>query len=88
MAATVNCAYPQVNQRTADGSGNAAALPAVPAVVDGATPWQVFTRVLFPVMKAGYAVTGIFVFRIAWNEFILAQPLTDGTPRIRAASAT
>ncbi len=51
------------------------------AVVDGATPWQVFTRVLFPVMKAGYAVTGIFVFRIAWNEFILALLLTDRTTR-------
>ncbi len=51
------------------------------AVVDGATPWQVFTRVLFPIMKAGYAVTGIFVFRIAWNEFILALLLTDRTTR-------
>ena len=74
--------------QSAAGNGNAAALPAVPAVVDGATPWQVFTHVLFPVMKAGYAVTGIFVFRLAWNEFILALLLTDGTPAIHAASAT
>ena len=51
------------------------------AVVDGATPWQVFTKILFPVMKSGYAVTGIFVFRIAWNEFILALLLTDRTTR-------
>ena len=51
------------------------------AIVDGASPWQVFTKVLFPVMKSGYAVTGIFVFRIAWNEFILALLLTDRTTR-------
>ena len=51
------------------------------AVVDGATPLQVFFRVLFPVMKSGYAVAGIFTFRIAWNEFILALLLTNRNTR-------
>ena len=51
------------------------------AVVDGAGPMQVFFRVLLPLMKSGYAVAGIFTFRIAWNEFILALLLTGRTTR-------
>ena len=51
------------------------------AIVDGATAWQVFYRVLLPLMKSGYAVAGIFAFRIAWNEFILALLLTGRSTR-------
>ena len=51
------------------------------AIVDGATAWQVFYRVLLPLMKSGYAVAGIFAFRIAWNEFILALLLTGRSSR-------
>ena len=51
------------------------------AVVDGASPMQVFFRVLMPLMKSGYAVAGIFTFRIAWNEFILALLLTGRQSR-------
>lgn len=51
------------------------------AIVDGATALQVFFRVLMPLMKSGYAVAGIFTFRIAWNEFILALLLTGRTSR-------
>ena len=51
------------------------------AIVDGASPLQVFFRVLFPLMKSGYAVAGIFTFRIAWNEFILALLLTGRKTR-------
>ncbi len=51
------------------------------AIVDGATPLQVFYKVLLPLMKSGYAVAGIFTFRIAWNEFILALLLTSRSTR-------
>ena len=51
------------------------------AIVDGATPLQVFFRILLPLMGSGYAVAGIFTFRIAWNEFILALLLTGRTSR-------
>ncbi len=51
------------------------------AIVDGASPLQVFFKVLFPMMKSGYAVAGIFTFRIAWNEFILALLLTGRKTR-------
>jgi len=46
------------------------------AIVDGATPFQVFNRIISPLMRGGYAVAAIFTFRIAWNEFILALILT------------
>ncbi len=49
------------------------------AIVDGATPFQVYRKVLFPLMKSGYAVAAIFTFRIAWNEFLLALILTGRT---------
>lgn len=57
------------------------------AIVDGATPFQVFWRVLFPLMRSGYAVAGIFTFRIAWNEFILALLLTGRTTRTLPVAA-
>lgn len=51
------------------------------AIVDGASPLQVFFRVLMPLVRSGYAVAGIFTFRIAWNEFILALLLTGRKTR-------
>ena len=47
------------------------------AIIDGATLLQVLFRVIFPLMGAGFAVSAIFTFRIAWNEFILALFLTS-----------
>lgn len=46
------------------------------AIVDGANLLQVLFRIIFPLMGAGFAVSAIFTFRIAWNEFILALMLT------------
>ena len=57
------------------------------AIVDGASPLQVFFRVLLPLMKSGYAVAAIFTFRIAWNEFILALLLTGRSTRTLPVAA-
>lgn len=46
------------------------------AIVDGCSPFQVFNKIISPLMRGGYAVAAIFTFRIAWNEFILALILT------------
>jgi multiple sugar transport system permease protein len=46
------------------------------AIVDGCGPFQVFNKIISPLMRGGYAVAAIFTFRIAWNEFILALILT------------
>ena len=42
------------------------------ARVDGATRWQAFIRVVLPIARPGLAVTALFAFMSAWNEFILA----------------
>jgi len=58
------------------------------AIVDGANPLQLFFQVLFPLVKSGYAVAGIFTFRIAWNEFILALLLTGRKTRTLPVAAS
>ena len=51
------------------------------AIVDGASQWQVFTKIIFPLMRPGFAVAAIFTFRVSWNEFLLALVLTDRNTR-------
>ncbi len=43
------------------------------ARIDGASPFGVFFRVVLPLAKPGLAVTALFSFMTAWNEFILAS---------------
>ena len=47
------------------------------ARVDGAGPFQVFFRIILPLIKPGLAAAAIFTFRIAWNEYLLASALSD-----------
>ena len=47
------------------------------ARVDGAGPFQVFFKIVLPVIKPGLAAAAIFTFRIAWNEYLLASVLSD-----------
>jgi arabinogalactan oligomer/maltooligosaccharide transport system permease protein len=42
------------------------------AMVDGATRAGAFVRVVLPAARPALAVTGLFAFMTAWNEFILA----------------
>lgn len=42
------------------------------ALLDGATRWTIFTRVVLPLARPALVVTGLFSFMTAWNEFILA----------------
>lgn len=41
-------------------------------MVDGATRWQAFIKVVLPAARPAIAVTALFAFMSAWNEFILA----------------
>lgn len=45
------------------------------AMVDGATRWQAFVKVVLPAARPAIAVTCLFAFMSAWNEFILAATL-------------
>ena len=51
------------------------------ARMDGAGPFQVFFLVVLPLIKPGLAAAAIFTFRIAWNEFLLANALADRNSR-------
>ncbi|SHO65558.1 multiple sugar transport system permease protein [Pseudoxanthobacter soli DSM 19599] len=47
------------------------------AYMDGASTWQVLTRVVIPLAKPGIAVTGILTWVFAWNEYLFAATLTS-----------
>jgi arabinogalactan oligomer/maltooligosaccharide transport system permease protein len=47
------------------------------AMVDGATRRQAFVKVVLPVARPAIAVTALFAFMSAYNEFILAATLLD-----------
>lgn len=42
------------------------------ALVDGASRFEAFIRIVLPAARPALAVTGLFAFMGAWNEFILA----------------
>lgn len=50
------------------------------ARIDGASPWMIFRRIVLPLARPGIAVTALFSFMTAWNEFIMASTfMTDET---------
>jgi multiple sugar transport system permease protein len=59
------------------------------AQVDGATPFQAFTKVIVPLAAPGVFTAAILVFIFAWNDFIFANTLTstDAARTVPAALA-
>jgi arabinogalactan oligomer/maltooligosaccharide transport system permease protein len=51
------------------------------ALLDGATHGQIFWRVVLPLARPALAVTALFSFMTAWNEFILAATFLDDATR-------
>jgi arabinogalactan oligomer/maltooligosaccharide transport system permease protein len=47
------------------------------ALLDGASHGQIFWRVVLPLARPALAVTALFSFMTAWNEFILAATFLD-----------
>ena len=47
------------------------------AMLDGYTHLKILRKIVFPLAGPGIAVTGMFTFIFAWNEFLLALFLTD-----------
>lgn len=45
--------------------------------MDGASRGQVFRKVVLPLARPALAVTALFSFMTAWNEFILAATLLN-----------
>jgi multiple sugar transport system permease protein len=48
------------------------------AMIDGATRWQSFTKVVLPMVRGGLAASAVLVFIFSWTEFLLSLFLTTG----------
>lgn len=46
------------------------------AIVDGAGPFTIVTRVFLPLMGPAFVTTGLLAFIAAWNEFLFALTFT------------
>jgi len=51
------------------------------ALVDGATPFQAFYKILLPLAAPGLVTTGLLAFIAAWNEFLYALTFTQTRAR-------
>lgn len=55
------------------------------AMIDGATKWQAFTKILLPLAAPGVFTTAILTFIHSWNEFIIALSMAND-PAIQTAT--
>ncbi len=46
------------------------------AIIDGATPWNIITKVFMPLLWPALVTTGLLAFIGAWNEFLFALTFT------------
>ena len=46
------------------------------AMIDGATRWQTFCKVVLPMVKGGVAASAVLCFIFSWTEFLLSLFLT------------
>jgi len=53
------------------------------AIVDGATPWQIISKVFLPLMWPALVTTGLLAFIAAWNEYLYALTFTASSTENR-----
>ena len=46
------------------------------AIVDGASPWIIVTKIFMPLLGPALVTTGLLAFIAAWNEFLFALTFT------------
>jgi trehalose/maltose transport system permease protein len=49
------------------------------AIVDGATPWIIVSKIFLPLMWPALVTTGLLAFIAAWNEFLFALTFTSSS---------
>ena len=54
------------------------------ARIDGASPQTIFFRIILPLAKPAIAITALFSFMTAWNEFILASVFLEAESKYTA----
>jgi multiple sugar transport system permease protein len=47
------------------------------AMIDGATRWQSFTKIVLPMVRGGVAAAAVLCFVFSWTEFLLSLFLTS-----------
>ncbi|MEO1492054.1 MAG: carbohydrate ABC transporter permease [Pseudomonadota bacterium] len=47
------------------------------AIIDGASRWRIFRRIVLPMAKGGIAATAVLCFIFSWTEFIFVLTLTQ-----------
>ncbi len=59
------------------------------ALIDGASRWVIFRRVVFPMAKGGVAATAVLCFIFSWTEFLFVLTLTQtGLKTVPVVSST
>jgi trehalose/maltose transport system permease protein len=51
------------------------------AIVDGASPWGIVSKVFLPMMWPALVTTGLLAFIAAWNEFLFALSFVISDPK-------
>ncbi|HEV7718924.1 MAG TPA: carbohydrate ABC transporter permease [Arsenicitalea sp.] len=54
------------------------------ALVDGATHWQVFTKVMLPIVSPGILTVALIIGLYSWNEFLIATTFLQQQERVTA----
>jgi multiple sugar transport system permease protein len=57
------------------------------ALVDGATQFQAFRKIVLPLAAPGLVTAGLLAFIFAWNEFLLSITLTSSAARRPVSAA-
>lgn len=54
------------------------------ALIDGATNWQVFTKVMLPIVSPGILTVALIVGLYSWNEFLIATTFLQQQEKLTA----
>lgn len=54
------------------------------ALVDGASHWQVFTRVMLPIVSPGILTVALIIGLYSWNEFLIATTFLQKADKLTA----
>lgn len=54
------------------------------ALIDGATHWQVFTRVMLPIVSPGILTVALIIGLYSWNEFLIATTFLQKQDQLTA----
>lgn len=54
------------------------------ALIDGATHWQVFSRVFLPIVSPGILTVALIIGLYSWNEFLIATTFLQSQDRLTA----